>query len=635
MERPFFTKADCQSFMPVEAHSIEKQKDRFTTTAASLEEAKGIVMESPKWLPIAAESYRISANLKDYILVPVISIVSDLPNRNAHAFSRKTLSSWVPDRMQVMGHTFQGVPVHYEHCFPASAPIRVSNGYKPISEIEVGDSVLTHKGRYKRVSKLYNNGKKWVSEVVCSGLSEPIYTTENHPFWVIGGQQIYGNARFCRDSVIRKRSYHIESLAWEDLKPHWRKATDIYKGDFLVAPICIGGDISVPSPFAFLTGVFMAEGSYEKYKGEVAATILTIGTSEVAFRERILKACEKLGLKYSVCHHKINQSTTIRIAGRDFAAKMYELCGDYAHLKSMRGDLRKWNKESLKWFLGGYIEGDGSVDKQYRVRFRCRTVSKELSNDIWQAFLSLGIRAFVNKDITPYEKTYICPRYNKRRVLRAKASYSIKAVDVGGLLNKYTVAKKVDTSVHDPNRKTYDRIILTEHHILMPVTSIRHKVKEERVYNIEVDKDHSYVAYNVIVHNCNKDYTKAKGIVLSSILKNMPHSKGNLIKVVNLLAIDRNRDPVLANAILTGEMNSYSMGAYTRDYRTTCCGALATKGGCEHLKNPMAGKFHVFPDGRISFWQTVDPSGFEISSVRTGAYVSATQDKVTNLADEM
>ena len=39
-------------------------------------------------------------------------------------------------------------------CFPARTPIQTKNGIKPIEHVAVGDMVLTHKLRYKKVTKI-------------------------------------------------------------------------------------------------------------------------------------------------------------------------------------------------------------------------------------------------------------------------------------------------------------------------------------------------------------------------------------------------------------------------------------------------------------------------------------------------
>ena len=67
-------------------------------------------------------------------------------------------------------------------CFPAGTIVVTSTGRKPIEEIEVGDLVLTHKGRYQKVLKSGQTGCKRVYGVTADDMS--VYATWNHKFLV-------------------------------------------------------------------------------------------------------------------------------------------------------------------------------------------------------------------------------------------------------------------------------------------------------------------------------------------------------------------------------------------------------------------------------------------------------------------
>jgi hypothetical protein len=126
------------------------------------------------------------------------------------------------------------------------------------------------------------------------------------------------------------------------------------------------------------------------------------------------------------------------------------------------------------------------------------------------------------------------------------------------------------------------------------------------------------------IDHINSDHTKAKGIIFSSIMLPIHGSSGDLWKVVQLVGWDRTRDTMLANDILTRRRTHYSIGAYTQDYSCSICGALYSKAEnsgnwCEHVDDTP--KFKVF-NGKLAYWNTITPIGFEISSVTTGAYYS-------------
>jgi len=67
------------------------------------------------WLPGAADSYHISADIKDYIIIPVPIVTSDIPNRNMQAFPLGELTLFDPVHGKFVYQTFTGKPTHCDH----------------------------------------------------------------------------------------------------------------------------------------------------------------------------------------------------------------------------------------------------------------------------------------------------------------------------------------------------------------------------------------------------------------------------------------------------------------------------------------------------------------------------------------
>ncbi len=129
------------------------------------------------------------------------------------------------------------------------------------------------------------------------------------------------------------------------------------------------------------------------------------------------------------------------------------------------------------------------------------------------------------------------------------------------------------------------------------------------------------------IDHVNKDHTKAKGIIFSSVFRPMQGVHGDLYKIICLAGYDRTRDPALVNQILTGERNSYSMGAWTTHFTCSVCGAVhrqPTEPGCNHVKIGMTS--FTMHDGKLGYLDSRNPVGFELSSVTVPAYQSAVTD---------
>lgn len=75
----------------------------------------GIPLDFATWLPYAAPGYNISSDPKDYILVPVIIMPSDLPNRNGVAFPLSQLVAFNHELGQQAFKTWKGKPTFMDH----------------------------------------------------------------------------------------------------------------------------------------------------------------------------------------------------------------------------------------------------------------------------------------------------------------------------------------------------------------------------------------------------------------------------------------------------------------------------------------------------------------------------------------
>ncbi len=109
------------------ASTIEAHKNTY-----SYEKAKGVtasVLEGSKtsasgafkrdidvgWLQAAADTYHISGDINDYVIVDIPSVTIDIPNRNLQAFPYEEVSYF--DNMQgsLVYQTFVGRPTHIDH----------------------------------------------------------------------------------------------------------------------------------------------------------------------------------------------------------------------------------------------------------------------------------------------------------------------------------------------------------------------------------------------------------------------------------------------------------------------------------------------------------------------------------------
>ena len=67
------------------------------------------------WLPMAAEQYQISADIRDYIINEIPIVTVGCPNRNLDEFPYEEVTSFNPEMGRTVWSTFVGKPTHFNH----------------------------------------------------------------------------------------------------------------------------------------------------------------------------------------------------------------------------------------------------------------------------------------------------------------------------------------------------------------------------------------------------------------------------------------------------------------------------------------------------------------------------------------
>ena len=137
-------------------------------------------------------------------------------------------------------------------CFPAGTLVFTRTGYKPMEQLLIGEEVLTHKGRSRKILdwgyKVSNN----LIKIKCFGLDEVI-STNNHPFYV-----------------------RLKQPDGKFSEPFWEKAENLTKKHYLsTTPILEKKEesliadkynIQMNKDFAYFMGRFLADGWILKTK---------------------------------------------------------------------------------------------------------------------------------------------------------------------------------------------------------------------------------------------------------------------------------------------------------------------------------------------------------------------------------
>ncbi len=340
-------------------------------------------------------------------------------------------------------------------CFTEDACVLTSTGYKPIQEVSVGDSVLSHTGTWQRVTTVMCKENARVFRVKFNGGTD-LLATGGHPFLARSKGKEWDN---------EKRTY---SRVFS--KPGWKTAKNLTQDCYLGQVLPPVGEDSHSTFFWWVVGRFLADGWTQKAPSTTCGRVnICCAREEAGGLEKRIKAG---GFKA----YRSEERTTTRftIVKKDF----YNFClqfGAHAHGKYLPGFCLELPQEKARLLFEGYLSGDGHYSKNPRGRghnWRVTSVSKSLAH----GFALLAQRAFgVIAGVRVYTPKRVC-------------------VIEGRHVNERT---RYIVDIPEQNKEAF----IEGKYAWKPVRAVTAEGRAT-VYNISVEEDESYIVNGAIVHNC-------------------------------------------------------------------------------------------------------------------------------------
>jgi intein/homing endonuclease len=366
-------------------------------------------------------------------------------------------------------------------CLKMGQLILTSTGWVPIEEVEVGTLVLTHKNRWRSVTKVWDRGVKDVVKVQMQGHSDGLIMTPDHKLWARhanrGSVAKHGSRRKSleRESWIPADEFRFANGS-QILDTHYSSPAEVEALPFVesMEPAYIPGRQNLVSDtkdldWLWLYGLFVAEGNV--YLDDVYARAeWNIHSNELL---HVLAYFDRLGISYTHSLNSDDLGVKIRVNSRPVVKWLLEYSGRGAHNKFIAPWVYGLDRASRQAVLDGYIYGDGSQRKDKKTRNGFTTVSKSL-------VYSLRILAnSLNMSFTVWD--------------RSEHDTVIRGVQVHG-------SSGFSGELEPINVQKKPRAIIEHGHSWLPVDSIKDS-GTAHVYDIEVEEDHSFVVEGVVVHN--------------------------------------------------------------------------------------------------------------------------------------
>ncbi len=374
--------------------------------------------------------------------------------------------------------------VDYGRCVPPDTPITTIDGVKPISDVRVGDEVLTHTGKFRKVTRLFRRrytGKLYTFRTL--GNYEPLTTTEDHPILVFRETGV----TWAFANQIGYRAYLTRPVISEEMPKEKLEYTyELYHpsgrgGSFTTESV----SLSTSAELMRMIGYFLAEGASDRYR-----VSFDIHKDESEIQQDIVNCASKVfGVGVSLKPDPDSQGLKLCIDSVRVAA-FFSQFGHSADTKQLPWWMVTLPPRDIREIVRAEFWGDGHYsDKYYEYKtkmhsnyFTTRTTSRELALQMHYMLGRLGILSSIS-----------IQRQKDRKLCYGVTVHSPFVEAMGQLVEVPA----------ENNEVSHSYVHLTDGMVITPVVKIETKdVTDFLVMNLEVEGDNSYVAANIAIHNC-------------------------------------------------------------------------------------------------------------------------------------
>lgn len=426
-----------------------------------------------------------------------------------------------------------------EACLKSGTKIITDCGLKNIENIQIGDMVLTHNGRFRPVCKLmkrFHHGN--IINIKTFGYGESVFITEEHPVLIgddfIEAKDINDTVELINLKELNGKTEIISNLFTTNYKERrgyifpassaskWTNdqvnlvlksnmstlelskiigctPTQIYNikymGNRPKPKNAIPSTIKLDYDFGIIVGYYASEGSVTKDKCSVSFSL--DGHVDTQLEYFITELCSSikrsLKIDAKISTKKIDNVASVYIHSRVFGDLISSICPGNCYNKMVLPEILYSNEEFLRGFIVGYWNGDGhqSDNRNWVVS---SSASCSLSSQVKLALSYFGLSSSFL--IKPKGTTIINGKEHK--------TTEVYLVKLGG-----SNARKFKNVFYNKN-------LDSNNNNLSSITNIGDRTQlklinktiekySDYVYNFEVADDNSYSLLNMTVHNCFSD----------------------------------------------------------------------------------------------------------------------------------
>lgn len=412
-------------------------------------------------------------------------------------------------------------------CFLPDSKILLKDGrQKNIQDIKKGERVISHKGNKRKVKKVLSYDVD--EEIAIIKSKVPFFDlklTKDHKVLAIKHKMCSVSSvkkTICKPSCIRSCSKN----SWRDYKLQWVKAKDLKTNDFLVYPNAkrrqihttfdllhfnnldanLKGDdkyvwyeigsnkliqkkvkrfIKLDEYFARLLGFFLSEGWSQTIRKRRECRLgFGFHKNEKEYIAQVKELlCAVFGLESSIIPHKTKNSCQIIAYSRIVAKFLEILGGKYSKNKHIPYQIFGSSDEIIIALLSSLFQGDGSRKEQMRISYD--STSFNLVSQIKMLLLGFGIMSSIKV------------RHYKQKNWNSSYKLTISGEQ---LFRFNRIFKEFQIPIKKQKFYRNDTFIW-KNYFCFPVKEVLFKKYKGKVFDLTLEKDGSYVANDITVHN--------------------------------------------------------------------------------------------------------------------------------------
>ena len=387
-------------------------------------------------------------------------------------------------------------------CTPPGNLVMTENGYIPIEDVKIGDRVLTHTGKFQRVTKLYKRQHEGeIYNIYSNGICDALTLTGNHPVY------IYRNKK----QTAQKKS--MQAIHCDDT-PEFIAASKLQMGDITTTPRLLidtspqiidlrehlinyqtNDDMSI-SPFnghnkdnkinptinitqdmARLLGYIVGDGSISD-RGNIT---ISFDKEQKHLVDDAVNIAKNIGWN-ATCDDKRDGNWTFRFNSIILAKALKKLLYNSPYDWNIPKQIWHSPTDVKQQFLSGLIRSDGSY-RNDKKGIQYITVNKKMAYNVRLLWLCCGYAATITNCKGHY-------------AVSLNSQFDTKQANK--FIQKYEC---LDLDTTENIIRQSRRVQILNDSLVSRIRRIRKRNYNGIVYNLEVENDESYVLQSC-VHNC-------------------------------------------------------------------------------------------------------------------------------------